>query len=451
MRDLATAIQHKQAHIVVIGLGYVGIPVACAFASVGFQVTGIDLIRDKVEKINQGLCPIEGHEPGLAELLAKVVGEGRLTSTTDYSVCRRAEVILIAVETPIDSATHKPLYTALRGALSALGPHLQPGTLVIVESTLAPRTMFDVVAPLQEASSGLSVMQDLHLVHCPERVMPGRLLANLQNVSRVVGGMTPLAAVLAVMLYRHIVHAELDVTDCLTAEIVKTGENAYRDVQIAFANEVALLCETVGADVYQVRTLLNKSPGRHMHMPGAGVGGHCLPKDSWLLVSTAGDGFQPRLIPTARNINDSMPLHMVDLVLEGLHAAGREIAGAKVAVLGYTYLENSDDTRNSPSEVLIRRLQELGADVRVHDPFVREHDRRLDEVIQGADCVVIMVAHDVYTQVDLSEWYSLLRTPVLVDGRHVFAPISARTSGFVYRGIGQGQCLASNSNRYGYR
>ncbi|OGO43253.1 MAG: hypothetical protein A2Z04_08785, partial [Chloroflexi bacterium RBG_16_57_9] len=367
-----------------------------------------------------------------------VIGQGRLAATTDYAICREADVILIAVDTPVDPATHRPQYTALRGAVSALGQYLQPGTLVIVESTVAPRTMLDVVAPLLESTSGLSATQEVYLVHCPERVMPGRLLANLKNVSRVVGGMTPAAAEMAVILYRHVVQAELDVTDCLTAEIVKTAENAYRDVQIAFANEVALLCETVGADVYSVRTLLNKSPGRHMLMPGAGVGGHCLPKDSWLLVSTAGDGFQPRLIPTARNINDSMPLHMVDLVVEGLHEAGCQIAGAKVAVFGYAYLENSDDTRNSPSEVLIKRLQELGADVRVHDPFVREHDRRLDEVVQGADCVVIMVAHDAYQQADLSEWYSLLKTPVLIDGRHVIAPTSARASGFVYRGIGQG-------------
>ncbi len=438
MRDLAATIRNKQAHIVVIGLGFVGIPVASAFARAGFRVTGIDLVREKVEKINLGICPIEGREPGLAELLAEVVGQGRLAATADYMVCREADVILIAVETPVDPATHRPQYAALRSAVTALGPHLQPGTLVIVESTLAPRTMLDVVAPLLESASGLSVTRDVHLVHCPERVMPGRLLANLQHVSRVVGGMTPIAADLAVRLYRHVVQADLDVTDCLTAEIVKTAENAYRDVQIAFANEVALLCEAVGADVYQVRGLVNKSPGRQMLMPGAGVGGHWVPKDSWLLISRAGDGFQPRLVPVARSINDAMPLHVVDLVADALQETGREIAGAKVAVLGYAYLENSDDTRNAPSAIVVARLRELGAEVVVHDPYVRAYDGSLDEVICGSDCAVIMVAHDAYKTIDLAHWHPLLRTRAIVDGRNVVMPESARASGFVYRGVGQG-------------
>ncbi len=409
------AIRNKQVKIAVIGLGYVGLPVACVFARAGFRVVGIDRVEEKVNQIRQGLCPIGGKEPGLAELVAQVVRDGRLTATTRYEECRDAGVVIIAVETPVDEETRKPKYEALRAALVSLGNHLSRGTLVIVESTIAPLTMERVVRPTLEESSGLRAGEDFYLAHCPERVRPGKLLYNLEHMPRVIGGMTPEAGQLALELYRHIVQADLDVTDCLTAEIVKTTENAYRDVQIAFANEIALLCESLGADVWRVRELVNKCPQRDMHLPGAGVGGHCLPKDPWLLIAHAPEDFQARLIPAARAVNDGMPLHVADLVVKGLRQAGKEVRGSRVAVLGYAYLENSDDTRNSPSEVLVRRLQELGAEVVIHDPYVPPYQGDLQERLQGCDAAVLMVAHDEYRRLNPAE----LGVQVVVDGRRV--------------------------------
>src|SRR5205807_9712185 len=185
--------------------------------------------------------------------------------------------------------------------------------------------------------------------HCPERVMPGRLIRNLRTMSRVCGGTTPETAETMVALYRHIVEAELDPADAVTADLVKTAENAYRDVNIAFANELALICESVGADVLVVRDLVNKSPGRAVLLPGTGVGGHCIPKDPWLLAAGAGESASVRLIPAARAVNDGMPSHVAGLVAHGLAAHGRAIPGSRIAVLGYAYLENTGDTRNSPS------------------------------------------------------------------------------------------------------
>ena len=435
---LRRMIEHKTAQVVVLGLGYVGLPVACLFAEVGFPVVGIRRSRDKVDMINRGECPIEGKEPGLAELLRQVIATGRFRATTDYAPCREAQVVLVAVETPVNKETHRPVYKALRGALTDLGHHLSPGTLVIIESTIAPGTMSGVVQPLLEETSGLRVNDDFYLVNCPERVMPGKLLANIRGCHRVVGGMSPEAADLAVRFYRHVVQADLDPVDCLTAELVKTMENAYRDVQIAFANEMALLCEGMGADVWQVRELVNKAPYRDMHLPGAGVGGHCIPKDPWLLIANAGERFKPRLIPTARAINDGMPLHMADLTVEALREAGVDIAGAKVAVLGYAYLENSDDTRNSPSEVLVTRLRELGAEVVVHDPWVPEYQGDLEECVRGCDAVVVMVAHDEYRAVDLNVLGEQAARSILIDGRNVFSVEQAQAAGWIYRGVGQG-------------
>jgi UDP-N-acetyl-D-mannosaminuronic acid dehydrogenase len=436
MENLIEAIRRKEARIVVVGLGYVGLPVACMFAKAGFQVVGIRRDNEKITQINRGICPIEGKEPGLPELLAEVIREGRLKATTDYTECRKAQVALIAVETPVDKTTKKPGYEALQAALQELGQNLQPGTLVIIESTIAPRTMETVVKPVLEKASGLKVNEDFYLANCPERVMPGKLLANIENCSRVVGGMSPETAQAAVELYRYIVKADLDPTDCLTAELVKTVENTYRDVQIAFANEVALLCENVNADVWEVRQLVNKSPHRDMHLPGSGVGGHCIPKDPWLLVHGAKNSFEARLIPTARAINDGMPLHMVELVEGALREAGKEVQGARIAVLGYAYKENTDDVRHSPTIPLIKRLEELGAEVAVHDPYVKGYNDDLEKVVAGSDCVVVMAAHDQYPELDLEGLKTQLRLPVLIDGRNIFNKEKARVAGFIYKGVG---------------
>ncbi|MBN1661660.1 MAG: nucleotide sugar dehydrogenase, partial [Anaerolineae bacterium] len=343
---------------------------------------------------------------------------------------------LLAVETPVEAETKKPAYRALRSALTDLAPHLSRGTMVIIESTIAPRTMDNIVRPLLEEATGLKVNEDFYLVNCPERVMPGKLLQNIREMHRVVGGMNRDAAELAVQFYRHVVEGDLDPVDCVTAEVVKTAENAYRDVQIAFANEMALICQDLGTDVWQVRELVNKAPYRAMHLPGAGVGGHCIPKDSWLLIAWGSEDLDARLMPTARAVNDAMPLHMVDLARRGLAEAGVALEGARVAVLGYAYLENSDDTRNSPTVPFVEALRAAGAEVVIHDPFVEEYATDLDEVVTGADCVAVMVRHDDYLSVDLGTWRDRLSHPIVVDGRHVFDKAQARAAGFTYVGVG---------------
>ncbi len=434
LQTLQQKITAKTARIGVIGLGYVGVPVACLFAEVGFAVTGVDVKAERVDAINAGISPIEGREPGLAELLATVVAEGRLRATTQYAALRDCDVVTINVETPVDEQ-HVPRYVALQSALRDLGPVLKPGALVIVESTIAPGTIARIVKPLLEEATGKRANVDFYLGHCPERVMPGKLLANLRGVSRVCGGETPETAEAMIALYRHIVQADLDPADCVTAELVKTAENAYRDVNIAFANEVALVCEAVGGDVWKVRELVNKSPGRNMLLPGAGVGGHCIPKDPWLLVYQAQQtGVPIRLIPAARAVNDGIPLHIVALLEDALHEADKPLTGARVLVLGYAYLENSDDTRNSPSEMLVTQLRERGAEVVIHDPYVPGYQGDVLALAQGCDAVVAMVAHSEYKTLDLAALKTALRAPILVDGRRVFP----QTVGWIYRGVGEG-------------
>jgi UDP-N-acetyl-D-mannosaminuronic acid dehydrogenase len=241
-----------------------------------------------------------------------------------------------------------------------------------------------------------------------------------------------------VALYKHVVEGELDPTDCLTAELVKTVENAYRDVQIAFANEVALISEAVGGDVWKVRELVNKSPGRNMLLPGAGVGGHCIPKDPWLLASAVDDKEVPlRLIPAARAVNDGMPRHITELLKKGLAKQGRQISGARILVMGYTYLENSDDTRNSPSAVLVEELKKEGAEAVIHDPYLREYQGDFLELAQACDAAVLMVKHKDYVVSDLHEFAARLRGHVFIDGRGLYAPLGKNDS-MAYYGIGVG-------------
>jgi len=434
LNSLRQKIAAQTARIGVIGLGYVGLPVACLFAEAGFDVTGVDLKAERVAAINAGISPIEGREPGLSELLADVIASGRLRATTEYAALQECNAVTINVETPVDEQ-HTPRYVALRSALRDLGPALKAGALVIVESTIAPSTMARIVKPLLEEASGKRVNADFYLGHCPERVMPGKLLANLRGVSRVCGGETPETAEAMIALYRYIVQADLDAADCITAELVKTAENAYRDVNIAFANEVALVCEAVGGDVWKVRELVNKSPGRAMLLPGAGVGGHCIPKDPWLLVYQAQQtGVPVRLIPAARAVNEEMPLHIAALLEDALREAGKPLEGARVLVLGYAYLEDSDDTRNSPSEALVAELRECGAEVVIHDPYVPGYQGDVYAMAEGCDAVVVMVKHSEYKTLDLAALKAVLRAPVLVDGRRTFP----QAVGWIRRGVGEG-------------
>jgi UDP-N-acetyl-D-mannosaminuronic acid dehydrogenase len=441
-----------QRNIVVIGMGYVGIPAAALLADVpGHNVIGIQRRSRrsgwKIDCINSGKNPFEGDEPGMGELIARVVQQkGTFRVTDDFAVCRDADVILIDVQTPTNTE-RIPEYLSLRTVSAQAASHLQPGTLVIIESTVAPGTTEHVVKPILEEGSGMQAGEDFFLAFSYERVMPGKLLEYITDFPRVVGGIDPESTRRAVELYKTIVRKQITPTSVLTAELAKTMENAYRDVNIAFANEMARVCEAMGTDVHEIRELMNARPDRNMHLPGSGVGGHCLPKDPWLLkfgVDTYGQEPVPlRIIALAREVNDEMPRHLADLVTSALAERGRALGGSRIAVLGVAYLEDSDDTRNTPAVPLIEALQGSGASVVAHDPYVRELEgyeltRDLEMVVRGADAAVIVTKHSRYYDLDLSWLQQAMRTPVLVDGRNVFDAARVRAAGFIYKAIGKG-------------
>jgi UDP-N-acetyl-D-mannosaminuronic acid dehydrogenase len=276
--------------------------------------------------------------------------------------------------------------------------------------------------------------------------MPGHLLENIRYYNRVVGGWTPKCAKKVVELYKNVVQGELEMTDCITAEIVKAGENTYRDVQIAFANEMALLCEAYGANVWKVREFINNCKKvtdtrpealRQMHYPGAGVGGHCIPKDSWLLIHEVRDEVDPKLIPTARYINDFMPVHMYDLFKKVVKETKRKIKDTRVLVLGYAYDANSDDDRNTPTRDLIAKLKKAGVRYDVHDSYISEYKGDISKLLKGKDAIILMTGHDEYKKLKYDDMLKLMKkNPILVDGRNIFSKEKAIKAGFVYKGVG---------------
>ncbi len=441
--------------IAVIGMGYVGIPCAVLLADVeGYNVTGVQRRSQrsgwKIEVLNRGKSPIEGDEPGLEELIEKVVKKGTFKVTDDFGVLADMDIILIDVQTPTDE-NNVPLYESLKEVSRKIGNTMKKGTLVIIESTVAPGTTRNIVLPLLEKVSGMKGGEDFYLAFSYERVMPGKLLEFIVNFPRVVGGIDDKSTQMAVEMYKTIVKKTVHATEVTTAELTKTIENAYRDVNIAFANEMALVCESLGVNVYEARKLINERYDRHMHIPGIGVGGHCLPKDTWLLRHGLMEyGFvkkEPEFIALAREINSLMPYHGAELVKKCLREKGISPKDAVVTVLGVAYLENSDDTRNTPTKPLVHALERDGVkEIRVQDAYVRPHEfpeipikKDLDAVIKGSDCLVIAVKHAEYYKMDLDKVAAAMQTPIIVDGRNVLDKGTCEKAGFLYKGIGKGR------------
>jgi len=432
--------------VAVCGLGYVGYPVAMLFADAGYDVIGFDILEERVKSLNKGENPIKGQEPGLDKLVDKVFKKGNFRATRDMSEYSLANYIIVAVQTPVAEENKKPTYENLKAALKDVGKNMKKGVTVIIESTIAPKTMENVVKPILEEESGMEAGKDFHLANCPERLMPGHLLENIRYYNRVVGGWTPKCAKKVVELYKNVVQGELEMTDCITAEIVKAGENTYRDVQIAFANEMALLCEAYGANVWKVREFINNCKKvtdtrpealRQMHYPGAGVGGHCIPKDSWLLIHEVREEVDPQLIPTARYINDFMPVHMYDLFKKAVKETKRKLKDTKVLVLGYAYDANSDDDRNTPTRDLISKLKSAGVKYEVHDSYIEEYKGDISKLLKGKDAIILMTGHDEYKKLKYDDMLKLMKkNPILVDGRNIFSKEKSIKTGFVYKGVG---------------
>lgn len=447
-------------------MGYVGIPSAALFAAspqfdcvCGFQRNSASS-GYKIESLNRGESPMKGEEPGLSKLLKEVVSAGKFSCTSDFSKIAKLDAVTVAIQTPfLNKDDLLPDSSALKQGISQVGRHITPGTLVVVESTVTPGTTEGFARTLLEQESGLVAGVDFALAHAPERVMVGRLIRNIREHDRIVGGINKASTQRAVELYTPVLTTGKVIPMTATAaEVTKTAENALRDLQIAAINELALYCEAMGVNVYDVRSGIDSLKGegitRALLYPGAGVGGHCLTKDTYHLergVQVLGGGVldfpagEPSLYVLARKINDFMPDHMFHLTVEGLKRVDKTPEHAEVALLGWAFLADSDDTRNTPSEQFRTRLEAAGASVMVHDPYVTGNpevivSRNLNELIADADAIAVFTAHREYRALDPVRVRKQTGKdhPVIVDGRNIIDPDAYIRQGFVYKGIGRG-------------
>lgn len=416
----------------VIGIGYVGLPLAIKLAELGFEVTSIDKNKSKVISLRKGLLPFAENEPLLSKRFEKTFRE--INFSESFSNIKQAETIFVCVDTPIKRTT--PDNDSLKSATKNLSKFLKKGATVIVESTIAPGTTQNLVIPTIEKYSKLKLNRDFFVAVVPERIRPSHIFEQLTNLPRVIGLSSKKIKAKLFKIYSKITSGSLDFVDIITSEVVKTVENTYRDVNIAFANEIALACEELGVNVWEVRKLVNKSPFHDMHKPGAGVGGHCLPKDPRLLISSIRKQ-KLKLTTTARDVNDSMPNHVFELITKALGEKRIAPQNAQIAVLGYAYVKNTDDIRNSPSQALVSILEQNDISYSIHDPQVEKYSKKNPyDVARNTDCLVLMVDHDDYLTLNLAKLAKITRHQILIDGRNFFRRKNAQRLGFLYRGIG---------------
>ena len=409
--------------VAVIGLGYIGLPTAVVLASRGVRVIGVDVNPVTVERVGRGEIPF--FEPDLATSLSGAVALGNISATMETPV---ADAYIIAVPTPITPDEQADM-SAVFAAAAALAPQLRPGAIVVLESTSPPGTTEELSRTLAAARPDLTFPNDVndspdvYIAHCPERVLPGRLMVEMVENNRVIGGLTPECAERAAEIYRVFCRGEIQLSDATSAEMAKLAENSYRDVNIAYANELSMICDKLGLDVWEIVKMANHHPRVNILQPGPGVGGHCIAVDPWFLIGAAPD--EAVLIRTARMVNDGKPLHVVQQIRK---SAGR-FREPVVACLGLSYKANVDDVRESPAVEIVAALaeQEPATSILVSDPMLSRLPAALSsfpnltlvktqDAIAAADIVALLVDHNQFRTLSRK----LLEGKVVLDTRGIW-------------------------------
>jgi len=402
LRNLEQKLRDKSARVGIVGLGYVGLPLALSFSEVGFRVLGFDIQQKRVNLVNQGRSYIADVS---SDRLSAIRTKKLLEATTAQTRLEEVDVICICVPTPLTKTKDPDLSYVIQES-EKISQHLQPGQLVVLESTTYPGTTKEVILPILERS-GLKVGSDFHLAYSPERVDPGNEKYGIKNTPKLVGGIDSQSAKLAELLYRQVAEVVVPVSCPEVAEMTKVFENVFRIVNIALVNELAQLCEKMGISVWEVIDAASSKPFGYMPFyPGPGIGGHCIPLDPYFLASKAREyDFHTRFIELAAQVNEQMPYHVTWRIMESLNARGTSLNGAKVLVLGVAYKKGVEDLRESPSLRLIQMLQEKGATVSYNDPHISEIQvskgtlasvNLTEEILSSADCVVIATDHSCY-------------------------------------------------------
>lgn len=441
IEEIKAKIKEDKITVGIVGLGYVGLPLAVTFSD-KFKVIGYDINEEIIDRLRKGISHID-------DVTNEELGKSHIHPTADPRNLHSCDFILVTVPTPLQM-DKTPDLSYVKSSAKMVGNILRKGQFVILESTTYPGTTEEIFIPILEENSGLKIGNDFGVAYSPERVDPGNTKFKIKNTPKVVGGYTKDHTEVAAMFYEKFIKKVIRVKNCQTAEAVKMVENIFRNVNIALVNELALIFEKMGIDIWEVIEGAKTKPyGFMAFYPGPGIGGHCIPLDPYYLSYRAKQyGMIPRFIETAGEINDYMPIHTVNLVEKGLQQIGKKIRDAKIAVFGLAYKSNISDTRESPAKKIIEELIERGANIKAYDPFVDSihtrfgtiySDSRMDTVIQWCDCIILTIDHDQFKKESFIKRLNSVSKDenlVIIDGKNILSNLDTILPDIIYIKIG---------------
>lgn len=447
--DVKNYLKSNQIRVCVIGIGRIGLPTALSFANAGLPTIGVDINTNLVQMINSKEYPLKD-EPGFDKIFESVMAKNTFHATTNIlEAVPVSNFVILSLPTPMDK-NNVPDYSALLSVSKDLNKMLKPGSLIVIESTIEPGFVEnELISIIEGKDNRIKAKKDFSIATCPETANPGEILSDFKKLPRLVGAIDEKTASIVSDMYHHVFGVEIiKMPDCKTANAAKLTANVFRDINIAFVNELAILYENLGIDIMKVLEACGKKYNFETHYPGAGVGGPCLPVNSYQILNSARgmeNNGMLRIIRAARETNESMPYHVVELLSDALNEIGKSVKGSTIAVLGISYKPNVKDIQLTPAEAIVKRLDQLQAVVKIYDPYFKStqvfsHNTENDlmDAISNVDAAIIVTAHNEFRGIDPSLFVSKMKTPVVIDSRGMVDIRSAKKAGLIFRGIGRG-------------
>ncbi len=447
--EFNNSIQSGSLKICVIGIGRIGLPTALSFANSGLSTIGLDINSELVDMINQGEFPLKD-EPGYPTIFEKVLKEKKFSATTKIQdAVPQSNVIVLSLPTPMDKQ-NVPNYDALRSVGRHLRKFLSSGSIVIVESTIEPGFIENELKSIIEGNDlKLVAGKNFSIGVCPETANPGQILNDFERLPRLVGAIDQRTHNIIKKIYKHVFTVDLiSMPDCKTANAVKLTTNVFRDLNIAFINELALIFEKSGIDIMTVLEAAKTKYNFQVHYPGAGVGGPCLPVNSYQMINFAKTfGFNNfSIVETGRKINESMPDHVIELLKDAFDESSIDIKNSTILILGVTYKPDIKDVQLTPAETIISKLQQMGSNVKIYDPYFKDSnlfgincESNLLETLKQSDAIIVVTAHKEFHDLEPEFLKSTMKSPVVIDSRCIINQFDAKNTGLIYRGVGRGK------------
>ena len=445
IENVLESLNSKSLKVCIVGIGRIGLPTALSFAKSGLKTIGVDINENLIKTINSGNFPLKD-EPGYDKIFDEVMKNELFSVTTKIEdAVPNSDLIVLSLPTPMDE-NNIPDYSALRNVATKLSTLLSPNSLVIVESTIEPGFIEDEMVSIISNSGRLIVEQNFFIGVCPENANPGEILHDFTSLPRLVGGINSNITKIIQLIYNFVFSVELiEMPNCKTANAVKLTTNVFRDINIAFVNELSLMFEKLGIDTNLVLEAAKKKYNFQVHYPGAGVGGPCLPINSYQLLNTAKRiGSNLSIIESSRKINENMPEHVLKLTLNAFENCKKSIDNSSILILGISYKPNVKDIQLTPAEVIIKKLQKLGVMIHIYDPYFISADvfgikteQNLKNIIHNVDAAIIVTDHKEFKNLDISI-FNQMKSPILIDSRGIIDPTSAKNNNLIFRGLGRG-------------